>query len=99
MKTLFRVLVILVAASIIGGLMYAGVSASGSSTANFEEGEGRPQLPEGAEFRPDGEREEREGGFGVPTGIVKAVGLMSLAGGVYSAIVWTGKKAKRTAAA
>lgn len=99
MKTIFRVLVILVAASIIGGLMYAGVSASGSSTANFEEGEGRPQPPEGAEFRPEGEREEREGGFGVPTGIIKALVLMLVAGGIYSAIVWTGKKAKRIAAA
>lgn len=61
MKTLFRVLVILVAASIIGGLMYVGVSASGASTANFEEGDGRPQRPNGAEFRPEhDEHEEHE---------------------------------------
>ena len=103
MKTLFRVLVIMVVASIIGGLMYAGVSASGSSTTNFEEGEGRPQRPEGAEFRPEHdeheEHENRGDGFDLPGGSVKALVLMSLAGGVYSAIVWAGKKAKRSASA
>lgn len=100
MKTLFRVLVILVAASVIGGLMYAGVSASDSpaSFGDFDEGdEVRPQLPEGTEFRP--EREEHdEGSFGFPGGVIKAVVLMSIAGGVYSAIVWAGRKAKRVAA-
>lgn len=98
MKTLFRVLIILAAASIIGGLMYAGVSASGPTTGlpNFEEGGERPQLPEGVEFRPEGgEREERDGGFGFPGGVIKALVLMSFAGGIYSAIVMTGKKAKR----
>jgi hypothetical protein len=39
MKTLLRVLIILVVASIIGGLMYVAVNASGStSTPSFEEG-------------------------------------------------------------
>ena len=98
MKTLFRVLIILVAASLIGGLMYAGVSASGPTTSlpNFEEGEERPELPEGMEFRPEG-GERDEGGLGFPGGVIKAIVLMSIAGGIYSVIVWTGKKAKRTA--
>ena len=99
MKTLFRVLLILAAASIIGGLMYAGASASSSPAANlpgFEEGEEMPQTPEGAEFRPEREEhEEREGGFGFPGGMLKAVVLMSIAGGVYSAIVWAGRKTKQ----
>jgi hypothetical protein len=100
MKTLFRVLVILVMASIIGGLMYAGVSALGSSTTNFEEGEGRPQRPEGAEFRPEHDEHENRGdGIDLPGGVVKALVLMSVAGGIYSAIVWAGKKAKRFASA
>lgn len=102
MKTLFRVLIILVVASIIGGLMYAGVSASNSS-ASFGDFDGdesrRPLPPEGAEFRPEREdHEEHEGEFDFPGGMIKAVVLMSIAGGAYSAIVSAGKKAKRVAA-
>jgi hypothetical protein len=103
MNTIFRILIILVVTAIVGSLMYAGVSAMGSATTTFEDGEGRPQLPEGADFRPEHEehegREGRDGGFGFPGGIIKALVLMSVAGGVYSAIVWTGRKAKRTATA
>ena len=97
MKTFFRVLIILVIASIIGGMMYVGVNASSSATgsANFEEGGERPSLPEGAEFRPEGDREERDGGFGFPVGVLKALVLMSIAGGAYSAVVLAGKKAKQ----
>lgn len=111
MKTLFRVLIILVAATIIGGLMYVGVSASGSSdTPSFEEGrppqfspdgdnDGNSFRPEGGEFRPEGERDERgeRGGFGFPGGVIKALVLMSIAGGIYSAIAGTRKKAKQSA--
>lgn len=104
MNTLFRVLTILVIATIIGGLMYVGVSTSNSSTNGFPEFEGgreRPPFAEGSEFRPDGdndgERGER-GGFGFPGGIIKAVVLMSVAGGIYSGIVWAGKKTKQTLA-
>ncbi|MBN8655219.1 MAG: hypothetical protein J0M11_05725 [Anaerolineae bacterium] len=103
MKTIFRILIILVVTAIVGGLMYAGVSASGSATTTFEDGEGRPQLPEGAEFRPEHEehegREGRDGGFGFPGGVVKSLILMSVAGGIYSVIVQAGKKAKRAASA
>ena len=103
MKTIFRILIILVVTSIVGGLMYAGVSAMGSATTNFEDGEGRPQLPEGAEFSPDREeheeREGRDGGFGFPGGVIKSLVLMSIAGGIYSVIVQAGKKAKRAVAA
>ncbi|MFM8369747.1 MAG: hypothetical protein ACKOBD_13445 [Chloroflexota bacterium] len=101
MNTLFRILVILVVATIIGGLMYVGVSASGSSASfgDFEEGEERPQPPEGFEFRPEGEeQEDRDSGFGFPGGVIKALVLMSIAGGIYSTVMWTGKKAKRSTA-
>ena len=100
MNTLFRILVIVVIATLIGGLMYAGVSAAGSATTfgDFEESEGRPQPPEGVEFRPEREEaEEGEAGFGFPAGMIKALVLMSVAGGVYSAVVLAGKKAKRVA--
>ncbi|MBL8062902.1 MAG: hypothetical protein JNK32_07785 [Anaerolineales bacterium] len=105
MKTLFRVLLILVVATLIGGVMYIGVDASGSSNApSFGDDEGRPQLPAGGEFRPDGDgdafrpegRDHDEGGLGFPGGVIKALVLMSIAGGIYSVIAWAGKKAKRT---
>lgn len=114
MKTLFRVLIILVVATIIGGLMYVGVGTSGSSSdaPAFEDGRPIPSedggfrpvndgdgdgfRPEGGDFRPDDEHGER-GGFGFPGGVIKALVLMSIAGGIYSAIAWTGKKAKRAA--
>lgn len=98
MNTLFRVLIILVVAVIIGGLMYVGVSASNSSNNGFPEFEGGRQRPEGSEFRPegdhDGERGER-GGFGFPGGIIKALVLMTVAGSIYSGIVQVGKKSKQ----
>ncbi|HMV29272.1 MAG TPA: hypothetical protein PKE23_07790 [Anaerolineales bacterium] len=107
MKTVIRILIILVVTGILGGLMYVGVSASNSSTAGFPEFEGerqRPQFgeesefrPEGGEFRPDGDGDRRgeRGGFGFPGGVIKALVLMTIAGGIYSAVTWTGKKAKQ----
>ena len=100
MNTVFRVLVILVVTTIIGGLMYVGVSASDSGTTGFpefEENGDLPQFAEGSEFRPEGDHDERgeEGGFGFPGGVIKALVLMSVAGGIYSAVVWMGKKPKR----
>lgn len=98
MKIIFRILLILVVASLIGGLMYAGVNASGSSSVQTSfEGE-RPLPPDSEEFRPDGERDEG-GGFEFPFGVVKSLVLMSIAGGVYSVIVSAGKKGKRAVAA
>ncbi len=97
MKTLLRVLIILVVASMLGGLMYVAVNASSSSNGSSLDG-GRPS----GQFRPDGDGEHEErgerGGFGFPGGVIKALVLMSIAGGIYSVIVWTGKQAKRSAA-
>lgn len=94
MKTLFRILIILVITSIIGGLMYAGVSAAG--TTSFEDE--RPQMPEGAEFHPEREEHGERDGIDFPGGMVKALVLMSIAGGVYSGVVWAGKKTKQVSA-
>lgn len=107
MNTLFRILVILVAATLIGGLMYVGVSASNTSAGpgDFEQGEGRPRPAEGVEFgdgdegefRPEreGRGERGEGGFGLPGGVLKALVLMSIAGGIYSLIARGGKQARK----
>ncbi len=94
MNTLFRILIILAVAVLVGGVMYVGVNvAAGPVTVSNEE-ESRPQLPEGAEARPE-EREEGDG-IDLPGGMVKALVLMSIAGGGYSAVVWAGKKANRS---
>jgi hypothetical protein len=55
MKTLGRILIILVAAAIVTGAMVALVNATGSSAATSFD------RPGGAEFRPQGERPQ--GGF------------------------------------
>lgn len=106
MKTAFRVLVILIAAVVIGGLIYRGVNSAGASS-NFSGfgGDGQ-RFEEGSGFRPDGDaggsRPEEgrggrgEGGFGFPGGILKALVLMSVAGGVYSLIVWGGRTARKS---
>lgn len=97
MKTLFRVLVLLVIATLIGGLMYVGVNAAGTSNVQSFEG-GSPQFQEGGEqFRPEREEhgERGEGGFRFPGGMIKAGVLMTFAGGIYYATTWTGKKVKK----
>lgn len=85
--------------------MYAAVNASDSSGLSAFE-EGRPDGNgngdgdgDGDGFRPAGEGRRERGGFGFPAGIIKAFVLMSIAGGIYSAIVWAGKKSKRAATA
>ena len=97
MAAFFRILVILVVAVLIGGLMYAGVGASDSSAGlgGFEDEEGRSQRPEGGDFRPEHDEGREGGGFGFPSGVIKALVLMSIAGGVYSAMAWAGKKSAR----
>ena len=87
MKTIFRILVILVVASIIGGLMYAAVSAAGNNTQTRTRDDlpgDRPAPPDG-EFRPerDGDREGFEGGFMLPFGMVKSLVLMCIIGVPY----------------
>jgi hypothetical protein len=77
MSTLYRIFIILVVALIVGGLMYAAVG-SGSPA-----GQSRPEFD--GQRRPEG-GEEREGGVGLPFGIVKSLGIMSVASGVYLAV-------------
>ncbi|MFN8382293.1 MAG: hypothetical protein U0V02_10155 [Anaerolineales bacterium] len=77
MKTIFRIIVILLVATLVGGLFYGAVTSGSSSTGqtNFSE---RP----GGEFaRPDGDREHGGGGF--PVEAVKNLAIISIICAVY----------------
>ena len=78
MTTLYRILIILVVASIIGGAIYMAVGGGDFA--------GQPSAPirSGDQPRPEG-GEDREGGDGLPFGILKSLVIMSVASGVYLA--------------
>lgn len=78
MTTLYRILIILIVASIIGGAIYMAVG--GGSTASQQP----PQMRSDDQPRPEG-GEDREGGDGLPFGILKSLVIMSVASGVYLA--------------
>ncbi len=75
MTTLYRILIILIVAAIIGGVMVMAVG-SGSST-------GQPEMTESV--RPRTESGEGREGAGLPFGFVKGLMIMSVASGVYLA--------------
>jgi hypothetical protein len=78
MTTLYRILIILVVASIIGGAIY--IAIGGGSTASQQP----PQMRSGDRPRPEG-GEDGEGGDGLPIGILKSLVIMSVASGMYVA--------------
>lgn len=79
MKTIFKILAILVVAVLIGGAFYGAVTASsGASPASALE---RPDLPDG-EFEP-AEREEFDEGFMFPAESIKSLLMISVVGALY----------------
>ena len=78
MTTLYRILIILVVASIIGGAIYMAVGGGSSA------GQTSAPIRSGDQPRPEG-GEDREGGDGLPFGILKSLVIMSVASGVYLA--------------
>ncbi|MFN8413902.1 MAG: hypothetical protein U0Z26_16090 [Anaerolineales bacterium] len=79
MKTLFKILVIIVVAVLVGGLFYGAVttlsSSSGQSTVNG-------QFPPDGDFaRPD--RDNESGGFQFPFDAVKNLIIISAVGAIY----------------
>ena len=90
MKVLFRVLVVLAAASLVGGAIFAAVNmnGTGSQQPSFQQTEGdRP--------RPEGDRERAEGGFGFPFGVVKSLVMISVVAVVYlNGSKWFGKASR-----
>jgi hypothetical protein len=97
MKVLFRILVILVVASLVGGAMFALVNVSGNGTQqrSFQRQEGGQSPQNNVGFRPDGGR-EREGGrggaLGLGFGLVKNLVVVAIIAIVYlNATKWFGK--------
>ena len=78
MTSLYRILIILVVASIIGGAIYMAVGGGSSA------GQPSASIRSGDQPRPEG-GEDREGGDGLPFGILKSLVIMSVASGVYLA--------------
>lgn len=77
MKTIFRIIIILLVATLIGGLFYGAVS-SGSSSAGQTSFSERP----GGDFaRPDGDREHGGGGF--PVESIKNLAIISIICALY----------------
>ena len=89
MKTIFKILVILVVAVLIGGLFYGVVTASSSGTAQPSLSD-RPLPPDG-EFVPD--RDEDAGGPQFPAEAFKSLAIISTVSVIYlSSSKWLGRK-------
>lgn len=100
MKIIFRVIVILVVATIIGGAIFAAVNSSGSSAGPqrvFEDNGDRPALANEG-FHPNGEdRPETDGNFGggigLPFGMIEGLAIISIVAVTYfNASRFFGKK-------
>jgi hypothetical protein len=77
MKTIFRIIVILVVATLVGGLFYGAVTSVSSSTGQTSMSE----RPASDFARPDGDREEGGGGF--PVEAFKSLAIISIICAVY----------------
>jgi hypothetical protein len=78
MKTIFKILVILVVAVLVGSLCYGTVTAVSSGTDQLS----LPARPTDGEFdRPD--REEGAGGLQFPADAIKNLAIISIVGVIY----------------
>ena len=75
MKTISRIIIILLVATLIGGLFYSVVNAGSSSTSQTSMSE----RPEGDFARPDGE----EGGISFPAESIKNLAIISIICALY----------------
>lgn len=83
MKTLFRVILILAAASLLAGLMYAAVNTAGNSSGAPTGTEIRQRPPQDGDFDGGPAGEFEEGGLFLPFGMLKALVVVSLIAVVY----------------
>ena len=81
MKTISRILIILLVATLIGGLFYSAVRAGSSSTSQTSISE----RPTGDFARPDGDHDE--GGISFPAESIKSLVIISLVGAVYLNVI------------
>ena len=84
MKTIFKILVIVVVAVLVSGLFYGVVTAASSGT-------GQTGLPDRQFDRPDGG--DRNSGFQFPTEAIKSLTIISVVGAIYlNYPKWLGRK-------
>lgn len=81
MKTISRMIIILLVATLIGGLFYSAVSAGSSSTSQTSISE----RPTGDFPQPDGDRDEGEISF--PAESIKSPAIISIVCAVYLNVV------------
>jgi hypothetical protein len=103
MKIIFRIIMILAAAMMIGGALYAMVDRGGSSspqTPAFENGDRPEGFPPSGEFVP-GVRPERDGPDGasfLPAGVLKSLLIISIVSVIYLTLgKWIGKFRRQAA--
>ena len=82
MKTISRVIIILLAAVLIGGLFYSVVNAGSSSTSQTSISE----RPVGDFPQPDGEEFE-EGGIAFPAESIKSLAIISIVSALYLNVI------------
>ena len=81
MKTISRMITILLVATLIGGLFYSAVSAGSSSTSQTSISE----RPTGDFPQPDGDREE--GGISFPAESIKSLAIISIVCALYLNVI------------
>lgn len=95
MKTLFRILVILVVASLVGGAIFAAVNGGGTSS------QGNSIQREDGRERPDGNERDQSSLLFLPFGMIKNLIVIAIIATVYlNAGKWLskGKATKRISA-
>ncbi|MBL8078563.1 MAG: hypothetical protein JNM55_11420 [Anaerolineales bacterium] len=93
MNTVFKILVILVGATLVGGLLYGVVTVTSSSQSpQFTEGSSSGQLPPDGNFdRPDHDGESS--GIQFPMDSIKNLAIISVVGALYfNAAKFLGKR-------
>jgi hypothetical protein len=93
MKTMFKILVILVVAVLVGGLFYGVVTATSSGTgqSSLTEGSANEQFTTDSQFSPHDQ--EDVGGIQFPADAVKNLAIISMVSVIYlNATRWLGRK-------
>ena len=99
MRILFRILLILAVATIVGGAIYALANRSGSSAqaSRVQKGERPGAFDSDGEFNPrtGPDRDEFGGGFFLPLGMIKNLAIISIIAVIYlGTSKWMGKRSR-----